>query len=353
MFSTGFVDILAAEQTRSKGEDWFQGTADAVRKCMHHVKDHTHDYILILSGDQLYQMDFEALAKYHIAQKADLTIATIPVKAKDATGFGIMKVNKEGYIDSFIEKPNKSVLSKWKSEVSKEDKKKGKVYMASMGIYIFSKSALKKLFAEHLDANDFGKEIIPAAINSGYRVASYIYDDYWEDIGTISSYFDANLELTDNLPDFNLFDNQDIVYTRPRMLGPSKIFGTRFMKSVVAEGCIIHAKKIERAIIGIRARIGVRSVIKNAIVFGNDFYQTLEEFMDDRKVSIPIGIGKNCHIEDAIIDKNCRIGDDVIIRGGGRLKDKETKTYSIVKGIIVLKKGAVIPSGSKIGRKLK
>ncbi len=353
MFSKGFVDILAAEQTRSKGEDWFEGTADAVRKCMHHVKDHTHDYILVLSGDQLYQMDFEALAKYHIAQKADLTIATIPVKAKDATGFGIMKVDKDGYIDSFVEKPSSKELSKWKSVVSPADKKKGKEYMASMGIYIFSKSALKKLFAENSDAIDFGKEIIPAAINSGYTVASYIYDGYWEDIGTVSSFFEANLELTDNLPAFNLFDNQKIVYTRPRLLGPSKIFGTRLNKSVLAEGCIIHAKRIEQSIVGIRSRIGAKSVLKKAIVFGNDYYQTLEELMIDQKGHVPIGIGKNCHIENAIIDKNCRIGDNVVILGGGRLKDKETKTYCIVNGIVVLKKGAVIPAGSKIGRKLK
>ncbi len=352
MFSSGFVDILAAEQTRSKGEDWFEGTADAVRKCMHHVRDHTHDFILILSGDQLYQMDFEKLAKYHIAQKADLTIATIPVKAKDATGFGIMKVNEEGYIDSFVEKPSAKELPKWKSAVSKADKKKGKVYMASMGIYIFSKDALKKLFKDNDGANDFGKEIIPAAINSGYTVASYEYDGYWEDIGTIASFFEANLELTDNLPSFNLFDNQKIVYTRPRLLGPTKIFGTRFTKSVLAEGCIIHAKKIEQSIIGIRSRIGARSVLKRVIAFGNDFYQTLEELMEDRKEDIPIGIGKNCHIENAIIDKNCRIGDNVVIRGGGRLKDRETKQFCIVNGIIVLKKGAKIPSGTKIGRRL-
>jgi len=222
-----------------------------------------------------------------------------------------------------------------------------------MGIYIFSKDALKKLFAENEGAIDFGKEIIPAAINEGYTVASYIYDDYWEDIGTVASFFEANLELTDNLPAFNLFDNQKIVYTRPRLLGPSKIFGTRLIKSVLAEGCILHAKKIEQSIVGIRSRIGARSVLKKAIVFGNDYYQSLEEFMVDRKDYIPIGIGRNCHIENAIIDKNCRIGDNVVILGGGRLKNKETKSYCIVDGIVVLKKGAVIPSGSKIGRKLR
>ncbi|MEO1625484.1 MAG: sugar phosphate nucleotidyltransferase, partial [Bacteroidota bacterium] len=250
-FSRGFVDILAAEQTRASS-DWYQGTADAVRQCMHHLWNHEYDYILILSGDQLYQMDFEDMAKYHIVSKADLTIATIPVNAKDASGFGIMKVNKGGYIDSFIEKPKQDQLGDWSSEVSPENEAAGKKYLASMGIYIFSKKAIKKLFADDPKATDFGKQIIPAAINSGYNVASYQYDGYWTDIGSIGSFFDANIELTDAIPQFNLFDNKKMIYTRPRLLAPSKIFGTRFHSAVAAEGCIIHAETIEQSVIGIR-----------------------------------------------------------------------------------------------------
>ena len=350
MFSSGFVDILAAEQTRTN-ENWFQGTADAVRQCMHHLREHDHDYILVLSGDQLYQMDFELLARSHIAQKADLTIATIPVNAKDASGFGIMKVNKDGFIDDFIEKPNAKELPNWKSEVSALNKKKKKDYLASMGIYIFNKSALKKLFKENEGAIDFGKEIIPKAINKGYTVASYSYDGYWEDIGTVRSFFEANLALTDNVPDFNLFDNEKIIYTRARLLGPSKIFGTRLVKSVLAEGCILHAKRIEHSIIGIRSRIGKRTVIKNTIVFGNDFYQKLEEITDKNSKEIPMGIGDDCIIENAIIDKNCFIGKGVTIRGDVKLKDQQKKTFCVVDGIVVIKKGAIIKAGTVIGKR--
>ncbi len=349
MFSRGFVDILAAEQTRGN-ENWFQGTADAVRQVRHHLRDHDHNYILVLSGDQLYQMDFEKLARYHIAQRAELTIATIPVVAQDATGFGIMKVNKEGFIESFIEKPSLEQLPKWESEVSKANKKKKKVYLASMGIYIFNKEALKKLFKENESAIDFGKEIIPNAIKSGYTVASYAYEGYWEDIGTVRSFFEANLALTDHIPDFNLFDDQQIVYTRPRLLGPSKIFGTRLVKSVLAEGCILHAKKIVNSIIGIRSRIGKRTVIKNCVVFGNDYYQKLEEITSKSNNDITMGIGNDCYIENAIVDKNCHIGDGVTIRGDKELEDRQEDTYHIVGGVVVVKKGAVIPPGTKIGK---
>jgi glucose-1-phosphate adenylyltransferase len=346
-FSPGFVDILAAEQTPGS-DKWFQGTADAVRQSMHHLNSHEYDYVLILSGDQLYQMDFKQMAEYHLAQKADLTIATIPVGAREASEFGIMKVDKKGYISSFIEKPAAKLLPDWTSPVTAPLKKKGREYLASMGIYIFKKEALEKLFADHPDATDFGKAIIPAAIQSGYSVASYQFDDYWTDIGNIRSFYEANLELCDNIPRYNLFDNHKRVFTRSRALAPSKFFGTRLNKSIVAEGCIIHAKLIDYSLIGIRARIGAKTVVKNAIVMGNDFYQTLDEIVH-KKDEIHVGIGKNCHIEQAIIDKDCRIGDNVVIRGGDHLKNIETETYCIVEGIVVVKKKAVIPSGTKIG----
>ena len=347
VFSHGFVDILAAEQTPNS-DQWFQGTADAVRQSMHHLKNHDYDYILILSGDQLYQMDFEELAKYHISQKADLTIATIPVNEADAPGFGIMKVNDKGFIDSFIEKPKKDVLAEWTSSVSVENKSKGKSYLASMGIYMFSKQVMMKLFSDNEKAVDFGKEIIPDAILGGLMVASYAFDGYWTDIGTIRSFFEANIALTDTIPEFNLFDNKRIVYTRPRQLAPTKVYGTFLNRALIAEGCILHAKKIDRSVIGIRSRIGEGSEINNAIIMGADYYESISEIVDSKE-GAAMGIGKECIIENAIIDKNARIGNNVVIKGSPLLKDEETDKYSIKDGIIVLRKGAFIPSGTKIG----
>ncbi len=349
-FSHGFVDILAAEQTPS-GSSWYQGTADAVRQCMRHLSNHEYDYILILSGDQLYQMDLEAFAQFHISQEADLTIATIPVNAKDAPAFGIMKVSDGGYIKTFIEKPKTELLKDWVSPVAPEDEAKGKVHLASMGIYIFSKNIIKKLFGDSPDANDFGKEIIPNAINGGMRVAGYQYQGYWEDIGSIQSYYEANLALTDDIPEFNLFDDNEVIYTRPRMLAPSKISGTHFKNTVLAEGCILFADSIERSVVGIRSRIGKRSKIKNTIIFGNDYFESIEEINNlEKNNGVLLGIGNDCIIERVIIDKDVRIGNNVEIIGDESLKDEETDIYRIVDGIIVLKKGCYIPHNTKIGK---
>lgn len=347
LFSHGFVDILAAEQTPNS-DKWFQGTADAVRQSMHHLNNHEYDYILILSGDQLYQMDFEKLAIDHINKSADLTIATIPVIARDAPGFGIMKVNEEGLIEKFTEKPKADVLPEWESAVPDRFRAEGKLYLASMGIYIFNKDFLQKVFHDHPGAVDFGKEIIPHAIEQGYKVASYAYEGYWTDIGTIRSFYEANIALTDNVPHFNLYDSKAPVYTRPRLLAPSKIFGTWFNQAVIAEGCIIHAKKIERSIIGIRSRIGENTEISNAIIMGNDSYETLEQ-IERRSDGPPMGIGKNCYIRNAILDKDCRIGDNVYIHGSVALSDSETETYTVKDGIIVIKKGASIADNTRIG----
>ncbi len=346
MFSHGFVDILAAEQTPTS-DKWFQGTADAVRQSMHHFRNHPHDYILVLSGDQLYQMNFEELAHYHLEKDADLTIATIPVIARDAPGFGIMKVNKEGFIEDFIEKPKGDILEEWQSPVEEKYRDEERHYLASMGIYIFNRDFLYRLFDENPKATDFGKEIIPIAIQQGFKVASYAYDGYWTDIGTIRSFYEANIALTDPIPEFNLFDNEKIVYTRPRLLAPSKIFGTWFNQAIVAEGCIVHAKKIERSVIGIRSRIGEGAEISNSIVMGNDYYETIEQM--NRRDRKPMGVGRNCTIRNAIVEKNCRVGDDVSIHGSIALKDRETATHVIKDGIIVLKKGATIPDGTRIG----
>ena len=349
LFSRGFVDILAAEQT-SSNLNWFQGTADAVRQTTIHLRNHDFDYILILSGDQLYQMDFEKMAKYHIAQNADITIATTPVDAKDATSFGIMKVNEHGFIERFIEKPKAEVLSDWSSVVSDDLKGQGKEFFASMGIYIFSKKKLMELFEGNPDATDFGKEIIPSSIKRGYNVASFEHNGYWEDVGSIPSYFEANLALTDEIPKFNLFDNDNIVYTRARLLAPAKIAGTEITQSIISEGSIVQAKSIVRSTVGIRSRIGRGTTIVNAMILGNDYFETLEKIVL-RHQEISMGIGQDCHIENSIVDKNCRIGDGVHIVGHTSLENTEEDTHSVVDGIIVVKKGAVISEGTRIGYK--
>lgn len=344
-FSTGFVDILAAEQTPDN-PSWFQGTADAVRQSLRHIGNLEFDYVLILSGDQLYQMDFAEMLAAHKEKNADLTIATIPVDERDAPEFGIMKTNDENLITSFIEKPNKEVLGDWLSDTGEQMKAQGKNFLASMGIYIFNRKVLFDFLQNvHPDATDFGKEIIPDSI-ANYTVTSYQYEGYWTDIGNIYSFYEANLALTQEIPPFNLFDNTKTVYTRPRMLPPAKISGTTLEKTVIAEGCIIHASRIENSVVGIRARIGHGTTINSAYIMGNDYYETIEEMADNLSNGIPkIGIGERSFIKDAIIDKNCRIGDDVKIMGGKDKPSVDHKLYTIKDGIVVVKKGAIIPNG--------
>lgn len=343
-FSEAFVDILAAEQTMTSG-DWFQGTADAVRQSMHHFLNHDFEYILILSGDQLYQMDFNEMIKKHIESNADISIATQPVTSKEAPSFGILKSNVDQEITSFIEKPSLDKLPGWESEVTPEMKSKGREYLASMGIYIFNRDLLIELMNDPSTV-DFGKEIIPNSINKR-KVVSYQYPGYWTDIGNIDSFFEANLGLTDDMPEFNLYDKEMRIYTRARMLPTSKITGSTLKNTVIAEGCIIHAEKIERSIIGIRSRIGKSSVVTNTYMMGSDYYETLEE-VENKKIDIFMGIGENCIINNAIIDKNCRIGDGVEINGGDHLEDQETDNYIVKDGIVVIKKEAVIPKGFKL-----
>jgi len=345
-FSAAFVDILAAEQTVHNG-GWFQGTADAVRQCMHHIVSHEFDYILILSGDQLYQMDFQEMITAHIEKNAQVSIATIPVTAKDATDFGILKADDEHIITSFIEKP-KTGLEDWVSDTGPEMQAEGKNFLASMGIYVFNRDFLINILDNNPEEKDFGKEILPKAINSS-RVFSYQYEGYWTDIGNICSFFEANLGLTDEIPKFNMFDSTHTIFTRPRMLPPSKISNTILERSIVAEGCIIHAKRIEHSVLGIRSRIGKDTVITNSYIMGTDRYQTLEEmqFETDLGHSL-IGIGDRCVINNAIIDKNCRIGNDVNINGGDHLEDGDFGVYAVKDGIVVVKKDVDIPSGTII-----
>ena len=345
-FSNAFVDILAAEQTPDN-PTWFQGTSDAVRQCMPHFLNHEFEYALILSGDQLYQMDFNEMIEAHIAAKADISIATLPVNAKDAPEFGILKTNSESCIESFIEKPEASLLPDWESEVSEQMKSEGKLYLASMGIYIFNRKLLIELM-KNPDTKDFGKEIIPQAVGNK-KILSYQYEGYWTDIGNIDSFFEANIGLTDDVPKFNLFDNENKIYTRPRLLPPSKFKNTTIDKSLISEGCIISAKEITKSVIGIRARIGEGTVIKNSYVMGNDFYQNIEDMDDDIANNVHLmGIGERCYINNAIVDKNCRIGNDVYIDGGVHLENVTTDLYAIKEGIVVIKKGVTIPDNFTI-----
>jgi glucose-1-phosphate adenylyltransferase len=339
-FSKAFVDILAAEQT-PENPTWFQGTADAVRQCMHHIVNHEFDYILILSGDQLYQMDFKKMLKAHIDK-------TIPVNAKDATDFGILKTDEESFITSFIEKPKAELLPDWTSETSDEMKHVGRNYLASMGIYIFNRDLLIKMLNENPEEKDFGKEIIPRSLISNH-VLSYQYEGYWTDIGNISSFFEANLGLTDEIPLFNMFDSAHTIFTRARMLPPSKVSGTTLEKTIVAEGCIIQASRVERAVLGIRSRIGRGTTIVNAYIMGSDHYQTLQEIGEENAAGRPLlGIGDRCYINNAIVDKNCKIGNDVRINGGAHLKEGDYGLYVVKDGIVVVKKGATIPNGTVI-----
>ena len=346
IFSHAFVDILAAEQTPDNAK-WFQGTADAVRQCMPHFLNHDFDYALILSGDQLYQMDLNEMIEEHIKNEADISIATLPVNAKDAPEFGILKTNSENFIEAFIEKPAKELLSDWESDVSDQMKSEGKHYLASMGIYVFNRKFLLDVMSD-TGTQDFGKEIIPQAVGKK-KIFSFQYEGYWTDIGNIDSFFEANIGLTDDIPKFDLFDNDNKIYTRPRLLPPTKFKNTNIDRSLVSDGCILNAKEIVRSVIGNRSRIGNDTIIQNSYVMGNDFYQNIDDMNEDVKNNKQlIGIGERCFINNAIVDKHCRIGNDVYINGGKHLENFSNELYSIKDGIVVVKKGAILPDNFSI-----
>lgn len=347
-FSDAFVDILAAEQTPDN-PTWFQGTADAVRQCQHHFHRNEYEYALILSGDQLYQMDLMEMVRKHIESGADISVATQPVSAKEATAYGILKTDDDSFIKTFTEKPSHKELQGWESEVSNEMKEEGREYLASMGIYIFNKKILDQVLTG-TDTVDFGKEIIPEAITKGNKVFGYQYEGYWEDIGTIKSFYEANLALTNDIPKFNLFDKANNILTRARILPPSKIDVSKLNKALISEGSIISANEISRSVIGIRSRIGENTVIKDSYIMGADAYQCIHEiaYLQSQGKAY-VGIGKNCHISGAIVEKNCKIGDNVTIKGGAHLEDVETDTYVIREGVVVIKNSALIPSGTQIG----
>lgn len=345
-FSSAFVDIIAAEQT-TDNPNWFQGTADAVRQSLRHIEQQDFDYVLILSGDQLYQMDFQDMVNNHVKSGAEISIATIPVHEREATEFGILKADADNYITSFVEKPKHDVLGDWVSDTGDEMRAAGRIYLASMGIYIFNRKLLFDLLLDEAnkETTDFGKEIIPSSIVN-HKVVSYQYEGYWTDIGNIYSFFEANLALCQDIPPFNLFDNKNIVFTRARMLPPAKISGTTLEKTIIADGSIINASRIENSVIGIRTRIGYGTTVVNTYIMGCDYYETIDDMNKAAASGLPkLGIGERTYIRNAIIDKNCRIGDDVRINGGPHLTPTDHSLYTVKDGIVVVKKGAILPNG--------
>lgn len=344
-FSRSFVEILAAQQTPS-GSHWYQGTADAVRQNLRDFLQRPYEYYLILSGDQLYRMDYQLLLEQHIAKKSDLTIATIPVDRTNAPAFGIMHTDPERKIIRFEEKPKDPALldelkipAELLAELGKQPNEE--LYQASMGIYVFNREALIESLDN--DSNDFGKHIIPGAL-SKYAVNAYIFQGYWEDIGTIRAFFDANLNLTDTVPAYSFFDTTAPVYTHARFLPASKVNGATIKHAIISDGCIISDAHLERAVIGVRSYIASGTTIRNSIVMGSDFYDA--DMATRETHATPLGIGRNCIIDHAIIDKNARIGDGVVISPEGKPENADGENYYVRDGIVVIPKNAVIPSGT-------
>jgi glucose-1-phosphate adenylyltransferase len=342
LFSGGFVDILAAEETTS-GMDWYQGTADAVRKQLVHFFNTRVEDILILSGDHLYRMDYEAYVDFHREQRADVTIAAQPVRAADASRFGILKTDEDGCITSFHEKPQGKEIEALECIPDSD-----RPCLASMGIYIFRPDVLREVLEES-DAEDFGRQIIPAAIESR-RVYGFLFDGYWEDIGTIRSFYEANLALTLPNPPFDFYNPQRPIYSRPRFLPPSRVDDCHLDRVALAEGCIVDKADIRESVIGLRSIVRAGAHLTRTVMMGADFYETYERQLENRRLNIPdVGIGRDSRIEGAIIDKNARIGEDVIIRAHeDEAEFIETENYTIKDGVVVIPKNAVIPDGTVI-----
>jgi glucose-1-phosphate adenylyltransferase len=335
-FSGGHVRILAAEQTLDS-EGWFQGTADAVRRSMRYFMDDIPDIVVILSGDQLYRMDIQQVIQTHIENRADLTISTKPVPREEAGSLGIMQVDQSGRIVRFAEKPGDTpLLDELRAPLYDDER-----FLASMGIYVFNMNVLEELLRDSTEP-DFGKHIIPGAIGS-HKVHSYIFDDYWEDIGTIRSFWAANLALTEPLPSFSFYDMTSPIYTRMRFLPPSKINECDLSRCLLTEGCIISGKRIDHSVIGLRALVGEGTVVEDSIVMGADYY---EHGGVVHESGIPMGIGKGCFVKNTIVDKNARIGDGVVISPEGKPPNEQTELYWIRDGIMVIPKSVVIPSGT-------
>lgn len=349
-FAGGFVEILAAEQTFTD-TSWYQGTADAVRKNMIHFLNNDFEYLLVLSGDQLYRMDFRRVIAQHAESGAELTVATIPVSRRDASSLGIMHIDNERRITRFVEKPKEeAVLDSLKLSpamypqlgVSGE----GDLFLASMGIYVFNRDVIIKL----LDNNftDFGKHIIPGAIQN-HQVYSYVFQGYWEDIGTIRSFFEANLDAATELPKFNYFDMSAPIFTRPRFLPASKINGAAFDHAVISDGCILNRCQISNSLVGVRSLIGEGSRLNRVVAMGNDYYESEASIAENESRGVPrIGIGKNTRIENAIVDKNARIGSNVVISPEGKPDNVDHPLYFIRDGVVIIPKGGAVPDNTVI-----
>ena len=341
-FSRSFVDILAAQQTLA-GSHWYQGTADAVRQNMRYFLERPYDYYLILSGDQLYRMDFREILHQHIQRRADITLATKPVGQHQVSEFGIMQSGVDRQITGFIEKPADETAfqeMKMNRELlrgigSNEDEE---LFQASMGIYVFNRNVLIESLEN--DLVDFGNHIIPMAIKDRH-VSAFIFKGYWEDIGTIRAFYEANLDLTDVVPEYSFFEPESPIYTHPRFLPGSKINGATLRRAIVSDGCIISDAHLERCVVGIRSVIQSGATIRNSIVMGADYF----ELGRTDSSQPPIGIGRNCVIDRTIIDKNARISDGVVISPEGKPSNLDGDNYFIRDGIVVIPKNAVIPAG--------
>ena len=352
-FSNGFVEIIAAEQT-PESPQWFQGTADAVRQVLPHIRDWGTDTLLILSGDHLYHMDYRDFLARHHNSNADVTVSVIPCEAKPASEFGLLKTDESGRIIEFKEKPKGDELLSMQVDTTQlgldPAEAARRPFLASMGIYVFKYDRLESLLAEDPSWVDFGREIIPAAIKTGH-VQAHMFDGYWEDIGTIGAFYRANLDLTNRIPKFNLFDAEAPVYTRARYLPPSKVEESQINDSIIGDGCIINGSKLTNCVIGIRSRISKGVQMDAAYMMGADYYQTFEEMRQDLTKGVPrVGIGEGSVIRHAIIDKNARIGTNTrLLNEAGVVEaDSPDKSYYIRDGIIIIPKNAVIKDGTVV-----
>jgi glucose-1-phosphate adenylyltransferase len=355
-FSAGFVEILAAEQT-STDTSWYQGTADAVRKNKIHFRNHDWQFLVILSGDQLYRMDFREMIEQHQVKQADITIATIPVRRPQVTGLGILQIDAQQRITRFVEKPSDPALQdslrldpSWYPSLGVHGE--GEFFLASMGIYVFSRDIVFPSDGKPglLDntLTDFGKHIIPQAIKD-LRVYSSVYEGYWEDIGTIRAFFEANLEMTHELPRFDFFNMSSPIFSRPRFLPGSKINGAAIDHAVISDGCIINRAGISHSVIGLRCIVGEGTMLTRVVLLGSDYYES-KESIDAHTTAgqPPIGIGSNCRIENTIVDKNARIGNNVVISPAGKPDKVDHPNYYIRDGIVIIPKGGVIPHNTII-----
>lgn len=346
-FGGGFVDILSAEQTE-KSTDWYQGTADAVRRNLQHFRNFPHEFVLILSGDQLYRMDFRKIIEQHIATGADVSIAAIPFPVSKVEGLGLMRVGDDLAISQFVEKPKDpkvidslAISEKLQSRLHNPSGEKH--CLASMGIYVFN----RKVLAEALDNNqtDFGKEIIPALLGNK-KLYAHVFEGYWEDIGTVKAFFDANLALAQPLPPFNFFDPAAPIYTQDRYLPPSKVNRCSFDYAVFGDGSIIEDSTITHSVLGIRSFVRGGSVLKDVVMMGADYYESEDQIQANAAKGVPnLGVGANSSIEHAIIDKNARIGSGVKLSAIGKEDGNYSHGIIIRDGVLVVPKGVVVPDG--------